>query len=124
MTWTPLSPTQKAGQKRRKNAKPPSQTIVVYIHETATLHTCLANIFEALNPIPDLIYHWRGTFGARRIETEAFTAHATIPRSSLKDIRLETQLGYEDLLAQATLRGSPEVKLVIVETKVHLMNSS
>jgi hypothetical protein len=77
-----------------------------------------------LNPIPDLTYHWRGAFGSQHIETDAFTAHATIPRSSLKDIRLETQLGYEDLLKQATLKGSPEVKPVIVETKVHLVNSS
>jgi hypothetical protein len=118
VTWTPLPLARKPGQKRRKNAKSTSQNVVVYVHESATLHTCLTNIFESLNPILDLIYHWRGPIGAWKIETEMFTTHATIPRTSFKDIKLQTQLIYKDLLEQVILKGSPEIKLVIVETKV------
>jgi hypothetical protein len=116
--WTPLPPAHKPGAKRRWNAKPPSQNIVIYIHESKTLHTSLATIFEALTPIPELVYSWKGPINARHIKTEMFSVHATIPRSSFKDIRLETQVGYKDLLEQAMSKGSPEIKLVIVECKV------
>jgi hypothetical protein len=118
VTWTPLPPAHKPGAKRRRNAKPSSQNLVLYIHESKTLHTCLATIFESVTPVPDLVYNWRGPINERRIETDVFTVHATIPRSSFKDIRLETQARYKDLLEQAMLKGSPEIKLVIVEYKV------
>jgi hypothetical protein len=46
-----------------------------------------------------------------------FMVHATIPRSSFKDIQLEIQIGYKDLLEQAMTKASPEIKLVIAECK-------
>jgi hypothetical protein len=120
VTWTPLPPPPKSSQKRRKNGKPASQNIVVYIHKSATLHTCLANIFESLSPIPDLEYRWTGPFNARRVETQMFTTHVTIARSSYKIIQLETQEVYRELLDQVTAKGNPEIKLTIVKCKVQI----
>jgi hypothetical protein len=57
----------------------------------------------------------------KRIETGAIVVHWSISRTAFKDIKLDMQEGYQEALDQATMKGSPEIKLNIWETQVSLI---
>ena len=114
-----LIPPAKAGEKRRVNAKPPTTTTVVYIHEKMLfINAIYVIVGRALNR-RDLCR--AGGLDHRNYLTPStpFQLEYTIPRNtSFKDVELRSALDWKTFMEEASKKASPQGKLVVKEKMV------
>ncbi|KAI0039070.1 hypothetical protein FA95DRAFT_1451539, partial [Auriscalpium vulgare] len=117
LTFIPVLPPAKTGEKRRKNAKPQPINRVFYAHEYCGLLSLLACAFAAAlgadhDDLPFSLNRDGDLQGTR------YQVSYTIPRSNSKDIRVSSVADYEELVDQAKEKAKPEVKLTVCEAAV------
>ncbi|KAF9245918.1 hypothetical protein BU15DRAFT_70976 [Melanogaster broomeanus] len=112
--FRPLGPPE---PKRRKNAKPTVIMKVIYIHEAFALKDMVAKVFTAIKR-PDLfetswLYNDRELIGS---DSATFTY--TPYRSQDKDICIDTEADFAEMVAAIEEAKKPEARLSLVENKV------
>ena len=117
VSFTPLPPTLKPGTKRRVNGKKKSINAIFYMHEKSNLYDMIRFALQAVDRDEDDDIEFKITRDGK-LESTMIAIKYSIPRGA-KDISLQSQTGYEELIRQATKKGfNPEVKLFMEELKV------
>ncbi|KAI0046778.1 hypothetical protein FA95DRAFT_1493450, partial [Auriscalpium vulgare] len=112
LTYIPVLPALKAGEKRRKNAKPKPINCVFYSHEDSGLLGLLARAFSTALGNDDYLISMNRD---GELRDTRHTVSYTIPRSTSKDMRITSVADYDELIEQVTKKDKPEVKLTISE---------
>jgi hypothetical protein len=118
--FTPLPKALLKGKKIRANAKPPSITKVAYIHEDFSAKDALVYVFSKTLEREDLLVDSWLYAGQAKEEIDPFSLRYTIPRSNLTNVSLNVRTrdeDYTEMIQQATKKGSPKIKLDIIENK-------
>lgn len=117
-------PPLKAGEKRRANAKPPTTTKIIYIHEDTKFTEGLSAIIARALGRHDLCQGGTGEDGFLLPRTsELFSLAFTIPRNnSFKDVEMLSEEDWKTFLDDAAKKASKKFnahgKLVITEKGV------
>jgi len=111
-----LLPPVKAGEKRRVNAKPPTTTTVVYIHEEMPfINAIYVIVGRALNR-RDLCKTGGLDHRDRLLPSTPFQMEYSIPRNtSFKDVELRSGADWKTFMEEASKKASPQGKLVVKE---------
>jgi hypothetical protein len=114
ITFWPLLPPVKAGEKRRRNARAEKVKSTTYVHEGASI----ADVLEAaIIAVGRDSHSLKFKVVAKEIRTAAFSVKYSIPgRSPLKDMLLTSVDHYDELIEEATKKGKPDVLLEITES--------
>ena len=120
LTFIPLLPPPKTGEKRRKNAKATPQNRNFYIHEDQTLADLLNIAIDKINKTDILCFEIGNRSGA--LCPENFDVHYSINRTNSKDIPIENEGVYKELIDEIKdlNRAAASFKLAITECKVCL----
>jgi ferredoxin-fold anticodon binding domain-containing protein len=110
-------PSDLGTEKRRKNAKPKATNKVVYIHEDFQLRDMLVKVLDALKRL-DLLEYSKLYNGQQMVDADSLTITYSIPKTRTKDIALEGNDDFVEMIAQVQAKKNAEGTLVLVENKV------
>ena len=118
--FTPLpSAPSKDGKRPRSNAKPKTITKIRYFHEECALRDVIVNALQALNRI-DLL-EWSQLYREEEFdEGNSFSLFYTISRRVTKQVEINGQDDFKQMVEEATHKATAEVKLFFTENKVSL----
>lgn len=114
ITFQPILPPVKAGEKRRRNARAEKLKSTTFVHEGASIADVLEAAIIAVGRDPQSLKY---KVVARELRTTAFSVKYSIPgRSPLKNMQLTSVDHYDELIGEATKKGNPDVILEITES--------
>lgn len=103
--------------KQRKNAKPKSINKVVYIHEDYQLGDMLVKVLDVLKR-RDLLEHSGLWTNGQVFATDSLTITYSVPKTRTKDIALEGEDDFTEMVGQVQAKKNAEGTLVLTENKV------
>jgi hypothetical protein len=118
VSFLPLPPPLKTGEKRRKNAKPKPVKGIIYAHEDQSLSQFLDAIINSIDEAHNLTFSIANRSGL--LDTDCFTLEYTINRSDSKDIAIRNTADYKTLIEEILTLNRPAslFKVQITEQKV------
>jgi len=124
VSFQPILPPLKPGEKRRKNAKAKVINRIVYIHEEKSLSEFLDIVIDDIDKASNLSFSIANRSGL--LDTDSFTLEYTINRSDSKDIPIRYTADYKTLIDEImTLnRVASSFKLLVTEQKVSSQGST
>jgi len=117
-TFIGLLPRPKAGEKRRSNAKPPTTTKVIYIHEKMPFVNAVYIIVGQSLGRQDLCDAGGLDEDNRLTRVTPFRLEYTIPRSTFKDVELHSAADWKTFMEEAAKKAVAHGKLVVKEQMV------
>jgi hypothetical protein len=118
VSFQPLLPPLKLGEKRHKNAKPKAINHITYIHEEQGLSEFLDTVIDDINEASNLAFSIANRSGL--LDTDSFTLEYTINHSDSKDILIQNIADYKALIDEITTLNcaAASFKLLITEQNV------
>ncbi|KAG2037908.1 hypothetical protein BDR03DRAFT_862875, partial [Suillus americanus] len=102
--------------KQHKNAKPKSINKVVYIHEDYQLSDMLVKVLEVLKR-RDLLEHSGLYSNGQVLDIDSLTITYSVPKTRTKDIALEGEDDFTEMVGQVQAKKNAEGTLVLIENK-------
>jgi hypothetical protein len=99
----------KPGEKRRKNAKAPTITKAVFVHENDNLFAFLDIAFEALG----LELEWGIDPDTGRFDYFFYDMRFSLLRSTLKDVAIMSDKDYRTVIDEAVKKDNPGLKVLL-----------
>ena len=116
VTFVGLFPRLKTGEKRRANAKPPTITVVMYVHERWTFPYALSEILKKVGR-RDLLRGGTDRKG-QLLDATPFFIEYTVPRTTSKDVALKSEKDWETFVEEVAEKASAQGKLIFTEKQV------
>jgi hypothetical protein len=117
-TLVGLLPQPKAGEKRRSNAKAPTTTKVVYIHEKMPFVNAVYIIVGRALGRQDLCEAGGLDDDDCLTHVTPFRLEYTIPHSTFKDVEVHSAADWKTFIDEATKKAVAHGKLVVKEQMV------
>ncbi|KAJ7759078.1 hypothetical protein B0H16DRAFT_1313683, partial [Mycena metata] len=114
ITFKPTLPPPAIGEKRRSNARADIVKCSTHFHENSSL----SELFDAaITAIGAEARFLKFKIVAKALRTSSFTAKYSVPgRSALKDMMLNTEDHFTEMIDEVITKPKAEVKLEIVES--------
>ncbi|KAJ7584275.1 hypothetical protein C8J56DRAFT_1089833 [Mycena floridula] len=110
-----IPPPLPPGKKKRKNqAKPAPQQSAFHFHEETDFPNFLEHVIEACERCSDTM-DFKIVAGSLR--TTNFSITWSIPRTQTKDMKLEKEKQFTDMVENAMEKAKPTIVLVVIEIK-------
>src|SRR5882762_1382577 len=118
VSFLPLPPPLKTGEKRRKNAKPKLVKGILYVHEDQSLSQFLDAVIDNIDETRNLTFSIANRSGL--LDTDCFTLEYSVNRSDSKDIAIRNAVDYKTLIEEILTLNRPasSFKVQITEKKV------
>ena len=118
ISFAPLLPPQKQGEKCCRNAKAATENCNMWLHEGSTLAYFVETLLDKINCSKSFLYAIANR--SKLISSDCFTLHYTIPQLESKDVLLNYELCFKDMIDDINQKNNPNssVKLFITEAKV------
>ena len=118
VSFLPLPPPLKTGEKRCKNAKPKPVKGIIYAHENHSLSQFLDAVINNINEACNLTFSIANQSGLLNID--CFTLEYTINCSDSKDIAIRNTADYKTLIEEILTLNCPasSFKVQITEQEV------
>ncbi|KAJ7140423.1 hypothetical protein C8R46DRAFT_1361279 [Mycena filopes] len=116
VVFQPTRPPVTTGDKRRKNGKkPPTINASFYLHEGDGLADVIESAIRALDlGLPKLAF--KLVAGAFR--SPNFTIKWSLLKSSSKDMQMNNDTHYDEMIVEAMKKSAPEIRLYLTENDV------
>ena len=124
VSFQPLLPPLKPGEKQCKNAKPKAINHIIYIHEEQGLSEFLDTVIDDIDKSSHLAFSMVNQSGL--LDTDSFTLEYTTNHSDSKDIPIWNIADYKALIDEITTlnRAAASFKLLITEWNVSFEGST
>ncbi|KAJ7736647.1 hypothetical protein B0H16DRAFT_1466544 [Mycena metata] len=106
-----LPPPLKKGEKRRKNQRIDNINRTIYVHEEESLADLLEAAIQAVGYGDKLLFK----VVSKDLRASNFTLKWSISRTDFKNMQLTTTDHFDEMVGEATQKGTPAVKLDFVE---------
>jgi len=118
VSFLPLPPPLKTGEKRHKNAKPKPVKGILYVHEDQSLSQFLDAVIDNIDETRNLTFSIANRSGL--LDTDCFTLEYSVNRSDSKDIAIRNAVDYKTLIEEILTLNRPasSFKVQITEKKV------
>ena len=116
--FTPVPKPQPNVKRRQANAKPASVSKISHFHEDFTLRDFLTKVLDTHKQV-DLLNGSSLYRGEELDDDNSFSLSYTIPRCVIEPVLIACEADFMQMRADATKKIEAEVKLYVVENKVH-----
>ena len=115
VSFLPLPPPLKIGEKRRKNTKPKPVKGIIYVHEDHSLSQFLDAVINNIDEACNLTFSIGNRSGL--LDSDCFTLDYTVNRSDSKDIVIRNTADYKTLIEEILTLNHPASSFKVQITK-------